>query len=173
MNSIKLSKIRKTRIALSLIFGFLLLSAAGINAQSADNRNSVQNSPNSIRLADDGDISRVARVQGYNDGLRRAAKDARKRHKNPQKTAEYKNATNGYELYYSSKKESKRIYGGNKKLYKQAYNGKRKLYQQAYRDGFLEGFSKADNDNSVARQSVAVRRKPGFFHRIRRFIFRR
>jgi len=168
-----LNKTKKIGIALSLIFGFLLIIPINTKAQNSDTRSKVQDKSNQSIRADDSDLYRIAKLQGYNDGLRRGAKDARKKHKTPQKTSEYKNGTNGYKVYYGNQKDSKKIYGGNSKIYKQAYNEKKRTYQQAYRDGFLEGYNKADDSNSVnVSQKVSVRRKRNVFGRIRRLILR-
>ncbi|MDQ6786931.1 MAG: hypothetical protein M3033_09005 [Acidobacteriota bacterium] len=166
-------KTKKIVISLSLFFGFLLLLSLNVCAQNSNNQNPVPNNSNQSIRADDSDLYRIAKVQGYNDGLRRGAKDARKRHKNPQKTIEYKNGTNGFKIYYGKRKDYKQIYAGNNKLYKRAYDEKKKAYQKAYRDAFLEGFSKADNGSLAdGRSNVSVRSKRGIFHRIRRFILR-
>lgn len=168
-----LNKAKKIGMALSLVFGFLLILPINTNAQNSDNRSKVQDKSNQSIRADDGDLYRIAKLQGYNDGLRRGAKDARKKNKKPQKTSEYKNGTNGYKVYYGKRKDSKKIYGRNNKLYKQAYNEKKRTYQQAYRDGFLVGYSKADNGNSVyVSQKVSVQRRRNVFSRIRRLILR-
>jgi hypothetical protein len=165
-----LSKTKKVGMSLSFVFGFLLLTFINVNAQSPNNRSLVSR----INLADDSDLSRIAKRQGYNDGLKRATKDTRKRLKNPRKASEYKNGTNGFKVYFGSNKDSKQLYGGNSKLYKQAYNEKRKGYQKAYRDGFLEGYSKTVNGNSLDGQSgVTVRKKRSVFGRFRRFILRK
>jgi hypothetical protein len=159
-----LNKTKKIGTALSLFFGFLLILPININAQEKANQ--------SMR-ADDGDLYRIAKLQGYNDGLRRGAKDARKKNKKPQKTNEYKNGTKGYKVYYGKRKDAKMIYGGSNKLYKKAYNEKKRIYQQTYRDGFLEGYGKANNSNPVnVNQTVSVRRKGNIFSRIKRFILR-
>lgn len=68
-------------------------------------------------------LYRIAQQNGYNDGLRKGAEDARERHNNPTGTSDYKRATNGYNSSY-----------GNKEGYK-----------QAYRQAFLQGFSEAQN----------------------------
>ncbi len=168
-----LSKTKKIGISLSLVFGFLLIISVNVNAQNPNSRSSVRKNSSHSILAEDSDLYRIAKVQGYNDGVRIGTKDARKRRKNPQKTSEYKNGTNGFKVYYGKNKDYKQIYGRNNKLYKQAYNEKKKAYQQVYRDGFLEGFSKADNGNSIKGYSnVTVRRKRNVFSRIRRFILR-
>jgi flagellar biosynthesis/type III secretory pathway protein FliH len=157
----------KTKIigtAHSIVFGLMFILPININAQDKSNQ--------SMR-ADDGDLYRIAKLQGYNDGLRRGAKDARKKNKKPQRTGEYKNGTNGYKVYYGKRKDAKKIYGGNNKLYKKAYNEKKRIYQQAYRDGFLDGYGKADNSNSVnVNQTVSIQRKRNIFSRIKRFILR-
>ncbi len=168
-----LNKTKRNGMTLSLVFGFLLILPINTNAQNSDNRSKVQDKSNQNIRADDSDLFRIAKLQGYNDGLKRAAKDARKNHKNPQKTSEYKNGTNGYKVYYGKQKDSKKIYGGTSKIYKQAYNEKKRTYQQAYRDGFLEGYNKADNSNSVnVSQKISVRRKRNVFGRIRQLILR-
>ncbi len=142
-------------------------------AQDSVARSRVQNKTHQSLLAEDGDLYRIAKLQGYNDGLRKSARDARNKHKKPQKTSEYKNGTNGYKVYYGKKKDSKKIYGENNKLYKQAYNEKQRTYQQAYRDGFLEAYGKADNINSAdIRQKITVQRKRNVFSRFRRLILR-
>lgn len=157
-----LGKIKEILVHISLICGFLLVISLNANAQNSNNTR-----------ADENDLYLIAKVQGYNDGLRRGTKDARKKRKNPQKTSEYKNGTNGFEAYYGKRKDYKRTYAGNKKLHKQVYNERKKAYQKVYRDGFMEGFAKAGNANPVkARSNVAVRKKRSVFGRIRRFILR-
>lgn len=164
---------RKIIIGLSLILGFLHLSNINVNAQSADARSSSRNNADQIKLADDSDISRIAKVQGFNDGLRRTAIDAGKKRKNPRKTSEYKNGTNGFKGYYGKKKDSEQRYALNKKLTKQVYNEKKLVYQKAYRDGFLEGYNKPDNINSVdSRNKITIKRKRNVFSRLRRLILR-
>ena len=66
---------------------------------------------------------RIAQQNGYNDGLRKGAEDARERHNNPQGTSEYKRATNGYDSSYRDKEG----------------------YKQAYRQAFLQGFDEGQN----------------------------
>ncbi len=68
-------------------------------------------------------IYRIAQQNGYNDGLRKGAEDARENHSNPQGTSEYKRATNGYNSSYGNKEQ----------------------YKQAYRQAFLQGFDEAQN----------------------------
>lgn len=172
MNSNKFqARIKKIGAVVFLIFGFLLLSS-GVNAQNSVARDSVKNNPRASRRADDSDVSRIARVQGFNDGLKNGAANVRKRNKNPKKTKEYKNGSNGYKIYYGNRKYYKQTYGGgNRKLYRQAYSENKKAYREAYREGFLEGFNKAGDDYSAsARPAITVRRKPGIFSRLRRVI---
>jgi hypothetical protein len=70
--------------------------------------------------------SRVAQENGYRDGLRKGAEDARDRDGyNPQKNSEYKNGTSGYNSSYGSKG----------------------TYKQVYRDAFLRGYSEGYNRN--------------------------
>jgi flagellar biosynthesis/type III secretory pathway protein FliH len=167
-----LNKAKKIVTVLSLVFGLLTLSI-NANAQNSSSQNKVQNKSNQSIRADDGDIYRIAKLQGYNDGLRRINKDARKKHKKPQKTSEYKNGTNGYKVYYGKQKDAKKIYVGSNKLYKQAYNEKKRIYQQAYREGFLEGYNRPENSKTVdANQKVLVQRKRNIFSRFGRFILR-
>lgn len=174
MLSIKhLARTRKITIGLSLILGFTHFSTVNVNAQSADNRSSSRNNSNQIKLADDNDLYQIAKVQGFNDGSRRTANDSRKKRKNPQKTSEYKNGTNGFKVYYGKKKNSEQRYALNKKLIKQAYNEKKLSYQKAYREGFLEGYNKIDNINSAeSRNKIIVKRKRNIFSRLRRVILR-
>lgn len=168
-----LNKTSEVGTIFSLVFGFLLILSADANAQNSNNSTQIRDKSNQSVYADDTDLYRIAKLQGYNDGLRRSAKDAGKKSKKAQKTGEYKNATNGFKIYYGKQKDSKKIYGGNNKLYKQAYNEKKRIYRQAYRDGFLEGYSKADNRSSAnARQKISVKRKRNFFGRLRRLILR-
>ncbi len=174
MLSIKhLARTRKITIGLSLVLGFMHFSTVSVNAQSTDNRSSSRTNSNQIKLADDTDLSRIAKVQGFNDGLRRVAKDSRKKRKNPQKTSEYKNGTNGFKGYYGEKEDSEQRYAINKKLIKQVYNKKRLIYQNAYREGFLEGYNKTDNSNSAdSRNKITTKRKRNIVSRLRRLILR-
>ncbi len=160
-------------MSLSLVLFFLLVTTAEVDAQRSEKRISAQDNFSEDIRAEDNDLYRIAKVQGYNDGLKRAAKDARKKRKNPLKSAEYKNGANGFKIYYGKQRDYKRVYAGGNKLYKQAYDEKRKSYQKAYRDGFLEGFNKADNGSRVGvRTNVTVRKKRNVFGRIKRFILR-
>ncbi len=68
-------------------------------------------------------IYRIAQQNGYNDGLRKGAEDARERHNNPTGTSEYKRATNGYNSSYGNKNE----------------------YRDAYRQAFLQGFNESQS----------------------------
>ena len=164
---------RKLEISFSLLCGFLFMLSADAAAQNAANRSSIPNNSSQNIRADDADLYRIAKVQGYNDGLRIGAKDGRKKRKDPQKIGEYKNADNGFEIYFGERKEYKQIYGKNNKLYKQAYKEKKKAYRQTYRDGFFEGYNKVGGGGSINNQSkVTVRRKRGVFGRLRRIILR-
>lgn len=77
-------------------------------------------------------IFRVARQNGFRDGQSEARDDRRDRDRNnPQKSNEYKRATNGY---YSGL--------GNKNAYK-----------NAYRQAFLEGYNSVNNRNGRGRNN--------------------
>jgi hypothetical protein len=75
-------------------------------------------------------LYRVARENGYRDGQAEARDDRRDRDRNnPQRSEEYRSATNGY----------------NQRL------GSRGVYKQAYRQAFLEGYNSVINRNGRGR----------------------
>lgn len=117
-------KFKGIAVALSLIFGFILLSGVTVNAQYRDDGNYRRNNRNNgyYNNGNNG-LNQRARQQGFADGVRKGLEDAREGHNNPTGTSEYKRATNGYNSYY-----------GNKELYK-----------QAYREGFLRGFNEGQS----------------------------
>lgn len=93
-------------------------------------------------------VYRIAQQNGYNDGLRKGAEDARERHYNPQGTSEYKRATNGYNSSY-----------GNKEGYKQAY-------RQAFLQGFDEGQNRYGNNGRYGNRSRNSNDAGSIFRRI-------
>lgn len=122
--------IKAAALALSLIFGFILLSGTTANAQWRDNdRNDRRND----RRDDDWNRGnggfnpayRIAMENGARDGLSLGTRDARRHDRfDPQNTREYKQATSGYSSRF-----------GSKEAYKQAYReGFMRAYRQAYED---------------------------------------
>lgn len=82
------------------------------------------------------DIYRIARDQGYRDGIDHGAEHAREGHRyDPQGTSHYKDATSGYHSSY-----------GNKDVYKQAY-------REAFRQGYDEGFRRDSGAYGRSRRS--------------------
>ena len=75
------------------------------------------------------DIYRIAQQNGYNDGLRKGAEDAREGHNNPAGTSLYKNADNGYDRSM----------------------GNKEAYRQAYRQAFLQGFAEGQRNSGYYR----------------------
>lgn len=77
-------------------------------------------------------LYRVARENGFRDGQSEAREDRRDRDRNnPQRSEEYRSATNGY----------------NPRL------GSRGVYKQAYRQAFLEGYNSVINRNGRGRNN--------------------
>ena len=77
-------------------------------------------------------LYRVARENGYRDGQAEARDDRRDRDRNnPQRSNEYRRATNGY----------------NPRL------GSRDAYRDAYRQAFLEGYNSVNNRNGRGRNN--------------------
>jgi len=74
-------------------------------------------------------IYQIAQQNGYNDGLRKGAEDAREGHNNPTGTSLFRNADNGYDRSMGSKD----------------------AYRQAYRQAFLQGFSEAQRGGRYNR----------------------
>lgn len=117
-----LGKVTKISLGLLVTFGFMLFSNTAAQAQYRDyGRNGGYYGRNG---GYGNDIYRIAEQNGYNDGLRKGAEDAREGHNNPTNTSDYKRATNGYDSRY-----------GNKDGYK-----------QAYRQAFLQGFDEAQRN---------------------------
>lgn len=74
-------------------------------------------------------VYRVAQRQGYQDGLYRGRDDAQDRDRyNPEKSSEYRKATNGYDSRT-----------GNKNAYKDAY-------RQAFISGYNQGYNRNGNN---------------------------
>jgi hypothetical protein len=150
MNTIKsLNKIKGFGIALSLAFGLLFLSNINVQAQySRDDgwgndrrerrdarretrQNRVVVVTNNSRIYRDGDfyerggygtIAQIARLNGYQDGLREGADDARDGDRfDPYDEGAYKEGDGGYKRSY----------------------GNKKAYEQIYRQGFMRGYQEA------------------------------
>ena len=111
----------------------MFLSSAVAQAQYRDNRGGYgRNDPYGYGR----DMYRVAEEYGYNDGLRRGSEDSRDRDRyNPEKSGDYKKATNGYDSDYRDKES----------------------YKRAYRDAFLrgydEGYYRYNNNNRNNRSN--------------------
>lgn len=74
-------------------------------------------------------IHRIAQRQGYQDGIYRGRDDAQDRDRyNPEKSSEYRKATNGYDSRM-----------GNKNAYKDAY-------RQAFISGYNQGYNRNGNN---------------------------
>jgi len=116
--------LKKIGLALSLVFGFILLSNTAASAQYRDDRGYGRNGGYGNYGGYRNDMYRIAQQYGFNDGLRKGEEDAREGHSNPQATSLYKRATNGYDSRM-----------GNKDAYK-----------QAYRQAFMDGFYQAQNN---------------------------
>ncbi len=136
------NKTKKIGAAVALFFAVVFLSSASAQAQYRDDRGYGRNGGYN---RDGGygrnggygsDIFRVAGDNGYQDGLRKGADDAREGHNNPTGTSEYKHATNGYDRRYGNKDD----------------------YKQAYRDGFLQGFDEAQRRYGNGRYGNRNRR---------------
>ena len=118
-------------LGLFLLLGIMAFSATETHAQWRDDRSGRRND----RYGGNGgyygnDIYREARQRGYQDGIDRGRNDAfdRKRY-NPEKSHEYKKATDGY---------NSRM--GNKNAYKDTY-------RQAFMDGYNQGYNRSGRYN--------------------------
>lgn len=102
-----------TALTLSLLFGVCLAASSIAQAQYRDD--SYYN-----------DIYRIARDNGYRDGLEVGSKDFRSRKSyKPERSDRYEDADRGYHSDYGSKN----------------------AYKQAYRDGFRRGYDAGYNQN--------------------------
>jgi hypothetical protein len=111
-NSNFLNIILRAGFAISLAFGFVVVSNSSVQAQYGSYG----------RYGGYGNSTyQIAQQNGYNDGLLKGQEDAREGHNNPTGTSEYRNATRGYSSSM-----------GNKDQYKEAY-------RQAFLQGFSEG----------------------------------
>jgi hypothetical protein len=116
MNTIYNSLI-KAAVAVSLAFGLIVIAGGVADAQYGGYGSYGRNGGYG------NGIYQIAQQNGYNDGLRKGAEDAREGHNNPTGTSDYRNATNGY----------------NSRM------GNKDAYREAYRQGFLQGFNEAQS----------------------------
>lgn len=161
-----LNNLKKTGFVLTLAFSFLILSGVTTNAQWRNNdngrrdrredrrddrrdrqrerrddyrRNDNRQSRDDYRNIYGSGIGygyNVARQEGYRDGLRAGADDARDRERyNPQKHSDFKKATDGYQRSY-----------GDKGQYRQ-------VYRDAFVQGYREGYSRYGYENNRNRNN--------------------
>ena len=150
MNTIKSrNKIKGFGIAFSLVFGLLFLSNINVQAQySRDdgwrndrrerrdarrenrhnrvvvitNNNGVYRDGSYYEREGYGTIAQIARLNGYQDGLREGSDDARDGDRfDPYSEGAYKEGDGGYKRSY----------------------GNKKAYEQIYRQGFMRGYTEA------------------------------
>jgi hypothetical protein len=143
------SKFKRIGLVLSLVLGFMLLSSASVQAQYRDRDYGRNRSSRSY----ENQMYRVAQDYGYRDGINKGAEDARDRDRyNPERSNEYKKATNGYDSDYR-----------NKEGYKQAY-------RDAFQHGYDEGYNRYGyNDNRNNRNNRRYRNN-GIADALRRII---
>ncbi len=134
--NISTRKFKRIGLVLSLVFGFMLLSNAAVQAQYRD-RDYGRNYPSDTY---GNQMYRVAQDYGYRDGRNEGANDARDRDRyEPQKSSDYKKATNGYNSDYRNKE----------------------AYKQAYRDAFLHGYDEGYNRNGYNNRNNRNNRRYG------------
>ncbi len=122
------SKIKKTAILLSLMFGFIMILNTATQAQ--DNRDYRENRRDDRYYGNNYDAARIAQQYGYRDGMNDGADAAREGDRyHPQNSGDWQKGTNGYESRY-----------GSKSAYKQAY-------RDAYLQGYRAGYNRNDRSN--------------------------
>lgn len=126
-------------LGLFMMFGIMAFSSTEANAQyrNRDDQNDRRDDRNDRRDRRDDrygnnggyngtNIYREAQRQGFQDGVSRGRDDRQDRDRyNPQKSSEYKRATNGYDSRYGNKNE----------------------YKNAYRQAFINGYNQGYNRN--------------------------